>query len=437
MIRSLFAAFFLVCCITACQAATQDDLSTNGNDTRNTATTLVFAENDDDLVLPEGFSVVIAHAGVGKARHLVANSNGDVYVKLSSPKNNHGLVAMGDVNGDGKMDTTVYFGPDFGGTGIDISNGYLYFSSDLAVYRVLLGEDLVPTAEPEIIATGFKADRQHAAKTIALDDMGNLFVNVGAPANACQEEMRTKGSPGMRPCPLLESFAGVWRFDANELDQDHMKDGYLYATGLRHAVAIDWNHGVNELYSVMHGRDQLDQLFPDLYNAQQNADLPGEEFQLLTDGSNHGWPYTYYDWQKGKRVLGPEYGGDGEKEATEKYNKPVYSFPGHWAPNDLHFYKGSQFPEKYRKGAFVAFHGSWNRAPMPQRGYKVSFVAFDGKTPTAAHEDFADNFARKTEISTPSEAEHRPMGLAEAPDGSLYVVDSKEGKLWRIVYTGN
>jgi glucose/arabinose dehydrogenase len=437
MFRSLFAVFTLLCLFTACQAATQDDISSSNSGSEAAVGTLVYADNNDDLMLPEGFSVVVAHEGVGRARHITVNTNGDVYVKLSSPKNNHGLVAMRDVDNDGKMDSTVYFGPDFGGTGIDISNGYLYFSSDVAVYRVLLGDNLVPTAEPELIATGFNAERQHAAKSIALDDNGNLFVNVGAPSNACMEQMRTKGSPGMKPCPILEDFGGVWRFDANKLNQDQTKDGYRYATGMRHAVAIDWNHDVNELYSVMHGRDQLDQLFPDLYNAQQNAELPGEEFQLLTEGANHGWPYTYYDWQKAKRVVGPEYGGNGEDEPTEEYNTPIYSFPGHWAPNDLHFYKGKQFPQKYRKGAFVAFHGSWNRAPMPQRGYKVAFVPFSGNKPSGEHEDFADNFARKTEIATPSEAEHRPMGLAEAPDGSLYIVDSKKGKLWRIVYTGN
>lgn len=416
----------------ACQATAD-----NENATPNTSyESIVFAENNDSLILPEGFKAVVVHEGVGRGRHMTVRNNGDIYIKLSRDVDGHGIAALRDENGDGIAEIVEYFGPSDGGTGIDIYGDYLYFSSDVAVYRYKLDERLVPSSDPELIVGGFTPKRQHASKSIALDGDGNLYVNVGAPANACQEEMRTPGSKGMRPCPLLEEFAGIWRFDANKLNQDQMTDGYRYATGLRNCVAIDWNGQHNELYSVMHGRDQLNQLFPDLFTAEQNAELPGEEFQLLTDGADYGWPYTYYDWQKGKRVLAPEYGGDGEKESEESFDDPVYSFPGHWGPNALHFYSGSQFPEKYRQGAFVAFHGSWNRAPMPQRGYQVAFVPFENNTVAGAHEEFANNFAAKTEIATPSEAKYRPTGLSEGPDGSLYVVDSKMGRVWRIIYTG-
>jgi glucose/arabinose dehydrogenase len=424
----LFAFIFMGC---------NDTSPINSLDEGNTAiSSYAFSENNDELILPEGFRAVVVHEGVGRARHMVARGNGDVYIKLSRPQNGHGMVALRDTDGDGVADETAYFGPDEGGTGIDIYNDFLYFSSDVAVYRLPLGEGLVPEGEPERIAYGFRAERQHAAKTFTFDQQGHLYVNVGAPANACQEEMRTPGSPGMDPCPILEHFGGVWRFDANAKDQ-HQDEAYHYATGLRHCVAIDWDAESNHLYTVMHGRDQLDQLFPEHFNAQQNAELPGEEFQRLTDQSDHGWPYSYYDWQKGKRMQAPEYGGNGEQEAGGDFNAPLYSFPGHWAPNDLLFYKGDQFPASYKNGAFVAFHGSWNRAPMPQRGYNVAFVPFEEGEVSGAHSDFADNFARKAEIASPNDAEFRPMGLAEAEDGSLYICDSKKGRVWRIVYTGN
>jgi mono/diheme cytochrome c family protein len=101
------------------------------------------------------------------------------------------------------------------------------------------------------------------------------------------------------------------------------------------------------------------------------------------------------------------------------------------------FYDGRQFPAKYRGGAFIAFHGSWNRAPRPQKGYNVTFVPFDEKgMPRGTYEVFADGFAGKDEFTVPREARFRPGGVAVGPDGSLYVTDTEKGRVWRIFYTG-
>ena len=115
----------------------------------------------------------------------------------------------------------------------------------------------------------------------------------------------------------------------------------------------------------------------------QNAELPAEEFMQVNAGDDFGWPYCYYDWQQAKVVLAPEYGGDGEgigRCSTKK--DPLIGFPGHWAPMAIAFYYGNQFPASYRDGAFIAFHGSWNRAPLPQQGYRVVFVPFADGRPT-------------------------------------------------------
>ncbi len=111
-------------------------------------------------------------------------------------------------------------------------------------------------------------------------------------------------------------------------------------------------------------------------------------------------------------------------------------FPGHWAPNDLEFYLAEQFPERYHGGAFIAFHGSWNRAPLPQEGYEVVFVPWADGEPGGEHETFADGF-RNDSDEGPQSASYRPVGLAVGPDGSLYVSDSIEGKVWRIVWAGD
>lgn len=397
---------------------------------------LAFSPDNDGLVLPAGFKAVVVADSVGQARHITVRENGDIYVALRSLKNGSGIVALRDTNMDGRADQTKYFG-ETSGTGIDIFADNLYFSSTTEVFRVPLDEDLVPSGQVETVVTGFPEQRSHAAKSFAIDDHANLYVNVGGPSNACMEEARTKGSKGMDPCPQLEWQAGIWMFDATEINQNQQEDGYHYATGIRNAVAIDWNEAVDALYVVQHGRDQLNTLWPDYYTEEDNAVLPSEDFLLVRDGSNFGWPYTYYDGLKNKRMIAPEYGGDGVKTADpDQYDDPILAFPGHWAPNDLTFYKGDQFPERYREGAFIAFHGSWNRAPQPQAGYNIAFVPMSGDLPSGDYEIFADGFPGIESFTAPSDAQSRPTGIAVGPDGSLYISDSVKGKIWRIVYVG-
>jgi glucose/arabinose dehydrogenase len=396
-------------------------------------------QNETGITVPAGFKAEVFADDLGRARHIVVNENGDLYVALQRKNKDGGIVALRDTNGDGEADVIKYFG-DYNGTGIDIYKGYLYFGSDTEIVRYKLDEGkLVPSSEPEIIVTGFGRQSQHAAKSFDFDDSGNMYVNVGAPANACQEQTRAPGSPGMDPCPLLEFHGGIWRFQADQPGQDQRKVGYRFATGIRNAVALAWNPMVKTFYVVQHGRDQLSQLWPEYFTDEQSAELPAEEFFLVKDGMNFGWPYSYYDQIQGKKVLAPEYGGDGKKtDRCENFEKPIMAFPGHWAPNDLHFYTGNQFPDRYKGGAFIAFHGSWNRAPLEQRGYKVVFVPFDGAHPAGSKwEDFATGFPGKKVINSPGEARYRPMGLDEGPDGSLYISDSVKGRIWKVTYTGN
>lgn len=398
---------------------------------------LTFAKDNGGITLPDGFKAVVVAEDVGKARHITTADNGDIYVALSQLHNGHGTAALRDKDGDGKAETVKYFG-SITGTGIQLHNDYLYRSSDTGIVRYKIdSEKLVPSSDPQTVVGGFAKQSQHAAKSFTLDDTGKIYVNIGGPANACQKEMRTPGSAGMDPCPLLKEHAGIWQYDANETGQKAQQDGHRYATGIRNSVALDWNSNEDQLYVVQHGRDQLHSLWPDLYDQKESVAQPGEEFFLVNEGDNFGWPYTYYNWKKEQKMKAPEYGGDGETPAEEdKYKDPVMAFPGHWAPNDLLFYDGSQFPEKYQNGAFVAFHGSWNRAPEPQKGYKVAFVPFDGSKPSGDYTNFADGFAGSKSLQSPSGAKYRPMGLAPYKDGSLLIIESNTGKIWRIIYTG-
>lgn len=386
--------------------------------------------------VPEGFCVIVVADSVGRARHLAVNRNGDVYVALKKANKGGGIAALRDTSGDGRADVIRYFG-DYTGTGIRIHNGYLYFASNGAVLRYRLQEGaLVPAAEPEFVVRGLPAQPEHAAKSFAFDDAGWLYVNIGAPSNACQKQDRTPRSPGLRPCPQLERRAGIWRFAADTLNQT-MSDGERVATGLRHALAIDWNPLDGELYVVQHGRDQLDMLWPERFTAEQNAALPAEEFFRVHEDDNFGWPYCYYDPRQDRKVLAPEYSGDGRKTGRcASHTQPILAFPAHWAPEALLFYTGQQFPRRYRGGAFVAFHGSDDRAPLPQAGYKVVFVPFHNGQPVGTYQDFADGFKGSKILKSPRDARYRAVGLAQGPDGSLYIADSEQGRIWRVLYIG-
>jgi len=387
------------------------------------------AADNDGLTLPAGFIATVVQEGRGAGRHLVVAPNGDIYLGSHS-----GLVAMRDKDHDGKADEIESFG-DVQGTEVRLYKSWLYVSDDVGVYRYALKKgELAPKSAKETVVAGFPKERQHADKTFALDPKGMLYVNVGAPSNSCQEKDRQEGSMGQNPCPLLEHYAGIWRFDGNKLNQTPA-DGYHFATGMRNTVALAWNEQQNALFGVIHGRDSIDTLFPALYNAQDNATRTGEEFHRIVDGANYGWPYAFFDTKLGKRVVAPEYGGDGQKEPPAgKYSNPLVAYPAHWAPNGLLFYSGKNFPAEYQGGAFIAFHGSWNRAPEPQAGYKVVFQPMKDGKPSGDYQVFADGFAGDMADNNPRNARYRPVGLAVGPDGSLYVADSQKGRIWRISY---
>lgn len=373
------------------------------------------------LVLPDGFCAIIVAERVGRVRQLVVLPNGDVAAALAGGP---GAVALlRDSDGDGVADQKKYFG-DEGGTGIRYSDGYLWFAPNSRVirWRWALG-DLTPRAGAETVVDGLPTGG-HAAKGFALLGGDTLVVNFGSETNSCQLDDRSNRSPGHDPCTELEERAGLWRFAANRLHQ-RRKDGVRFATGLRNSLALAVQPETGKLFVAPHGRDQLGQNWG--FRDAQSAELPAEEFMQVEPGDDFGWPYCYFDWQQGKKVLAPEYGGDGSKIGRCADKKlPLIGFPGHWAPMAIAFYDGTQFPAPFRGGAFIAFHGSWNRAPLPQQGYRVVFVPFGADhKPTGQYETFATSARGETQL--------RPAGVAVGPDGSLYIGDEASGTIWRVM----
>lgn len=397
------------------------------------------------LFLPDGFGAITVVDSVGESRHLAVNDNGDIYIKLRITTGDKGNVALRDTNKDGKADVIQRFG-DYPNDGrfaneMRIHKGYLYFSSELVIYRQKLNKgELIPKGKPEILLTDPYPIRWHNAKTLAFDNKGGMYVTFSAPTNACELATQQSGDSsvvikGEYPCSQLDILGGIWRYDDSQMNQKK-SDGRRYATGLRSVVAMTWNEDDNSLYALNHGRDYLNTRAPNYFSEWDNTVLPAEEFMKINRGDDFGWPYTYYDHFKGKRMLAPEYGGDGMKEASG-YTEPLMGMPAHWAPNDMLFYKGGQFPSRYRKGAFVAFHGSVNRNPYPQAGYVVAFIPFKDGKPTKEWEIFADGFTGSDTLAVMQDARYRPMGLAEGPDGSLYISESKKGKVWRVIFQGD
>jgi glucose/arabinose dehydrogenase/cytochrome c5 len=398
--------------------------------------------------LPSGFCATVFADKIGHARQLVVAPDNTVYVNTWSgvyynndkPHEGGFLVALKDTKGSGHADVNVRFGPTFadgahGGTGMWLYKNWLYAELNDRIVRYELKEgEAAPKGKSETVLSGMPITGDHPMHGFAIDKDGNLFVEMGTATNACEKQNRMPHSPGNDPCTELETRGGIWRYDANKTDQV-FSPKERYATGIRNGEGFDFDTS-GRLYVTQHGRDQLHEDWPKLYTAEQGFNLPAEEVVVLKEGANYGWPYCYYDAAQKKLVLAPEYGGDGKKVGEcDKSEPPVAAFPAHWAPNDLKLYKASLFPKAYEGGAFIAFHGSWNRAPAPQGGYNVVFQPLaDGKS-SGDYIVFADGFAGPTK--QPGSARHRPSGLAVGPDGALYITDDVAGRVWRVTYNGD
>jgi glucose/arabinose dehydrogenase/mono/diheme cytochrome c family protein len=404
--------------------------------------------DDSGLKLPAGFCATVFADNIGHARHMVVAPSGVVYVNTWSgryygndkPPAGGFLVALQDKSGVGKADATERFGETVqsggaGGTGIGIYKGSLYAEINDRIVRYALPEgSIVPNRGADTIVSGLPLGGDHPMHPFIISADGTMYVDVATATNSCQLKNRTLKSPGANPCTELETRGGVWRYDANKTNQK-FSTAERFATGIRNAegFAIDSN---GRVFVTQHGRDQLHTNWPDLYKPEQEATLPAEELLLLKPKGDYGWPECYYDSFAQKLVLAPEYGGDGGKTIGVCANKiaPAAAFPAHWAPNAMVRYDQKQFPARYRDGVFIAFHGSWNRAPYPQGGYNVIFQPLAGEHASGQCEVFADGFAGA--VKSPAGAAHRPSGLAVGPDGSLYVSDDIHGRIYRIVYYG-
>jgi len=442
--RHLWSVVALFCAAIAGSSAA----SSQGLPTDVRSATGVCPENDSGLKLPPGFCAIVFADGIGHARHLVVASNGVVYVNTWSgryygndkPHAGGFLVALQDTTGAGKANVNERFGETVqsggaGGTGIGLYKDSVFAEINDKIVRYALSAGSIAPRGPAVpVVTGLPLGGDHPMHPFAIDTDGSLYIDVATATNACQAKNRTPQSPGIVPCTELETRGGIWRYDANKTSQAFSPAG-RFATGIRNAEGFAIT-AADLIFVTMHGRDQLHANWPQFYKPEEEATQPAEELLLLRRDGDYGWPECYYDAIQAKLVLAPEYGGDGGKKVGPCATKhaPIAAFPAHWAPNAMALYDKQQFPAHYRNGVFIAFHGSWDRAPYPQGGYNVVFQSLAGDHASGTCEVFADGFAGA--VKSPGEAQHRPSGLAVGPDGSLFVADDVRGRIYRIVYRG-
>lgn len=443
--KTLAAGGLLASAVTALALAAAD-----AQPSRSASATGGCAGDNGGVTLPAGFCATVFADNLGNVRHIAvaadgtvyANSwNGSSYFRNGVPPPEGFLIALKDSDHDGRADKISRFGTtpaegSKGGTGVGLYKGFVYaeMNDQIVRYPIPAGGG-APTGKAQVVLSGMPLGGDHPMHPFAIDAKGQLFVDMGSATNSCQPRNRQPGVPGADPCTELQTRGGTWLYAADKLGQT-FSPAERYATGIRNGMGLSLDAS-GRLYATQHGRDQLPQNWAKLYpDAKGGAELPAEELMQVRQGGDYGWPECYYDPFQKKLVLAPEYAGDGGKAVGVCAQKiaPVAAFPAHWGPNALAIYNAKAFPAAYQGGAFIAFHGSWNRAPAPQDGFNVVFQPLRNGQASGNYVVFADGFAGPGKAQ--GRATFRPTGVAVGPDGALYISEDTKGRIWKVTYQG-
>jgi glucose/arabinose dehydrogenase len=343
---------------------------------------------DARLRAADGYAVSV-YAEVPKARFLRPTPAGDLLVSV--PREGKVVRLVRDANGDGRPDAqeTLLTGLDKP-HGLDLHDGWLYVGEGSAIARVRY-DDATGRAEGAIerIVTGLPAGGNHWTRTVRIGPDGRLYVTVGSSCNVCLEDD--------------ERRAAMLRFSLDGSAPE------IYARGLRNAVGFDWQPGTGDLYATDNGRDLL------------GDDEPPCELNRVVQGGDYGWPVA-----NGERRLDPDFGAGNEARAAASL-PPAHAFAAHNAPLGIVFLRSESQPPPYRGRALVALHGSWNRTKKD--GYKVVSLAWDADG-SIHEEDFVTGFLVDEDVIG------RPVDVAEAASGAIFVSDDYAGVIYRVSRAG-
>jgi glucose/arabinose dehydrogenase len=350
------------------------------------------APSEAKLTLPPGFRANLFATGLDNARWLQIAPNGDILLAEAEANK---ITLLRDADGDGKAEMKTTFADGFQRPhGMAFANGKFYVADALGIYSFPYkdGDTKVSGPRTQVTEPGaFGKLGGHWTRNLAVDSKGDLYVAIGSNGN-----INDKDDPHR---------AAVSKVVGSKLVQ--------FGTGLRNPVGITFYPGTDDLYVVVNERDgEGDELVNDYLTRVQQGDF-------------YGWPYAYLGQHEEPSLKGKR------PDLVAKAKVPDVLFRSHSAPLGLLFYTGTQFPAQYRSGAFVAHHGSWNAANP--RGYKIVYVPFNNKRPAGGYDNFALGFWTTGEA--PAGVMGRPVGLAQAKDGSLLVADDVGNAVWRISYS--
>ena len=341
------------------------------------------------LKVPAGFTVSLFADRLENPRMMTIAPNGDIFVAQSQAGS---VIVLRDANKDGTPEGKFTYAEGVRGVfGMAFHEGYLYLGrSDSLIRFKYTSGDTKAQGTPEKLAD-LPSNGSHTTRNVIFSSDGKkVWVAIGSGSN------KSAGEPPERAA-------------INEYNPDG--SGHrIFASGLRNPVGLALQPGTNTLWAAVNERDTLgDDLVPDYITS-------------VKDGGFYGWPYSY---------IGSNYDPEHVGKAPDLVKRaivPDVLVPAHSAALGITFYTGTQFPQRYRNGAFVGLHGSWNRS-KPQ-GYKVIFVPFTNGRPGAI-EDFVTGF---TVRESPNEVWGRPVGVTVAADGSLLVADDAGNRIWRVSY---
>ncbi|HYF63068.1 MAG TPA: PQQ-dependent sugar dehydrogenase [Herpetosiphonaceae bacterium] len=338
----------------------------------------------DPLQVPDGFGVGVFQAKLRGPRMLALGPDGAIY---AAERGAGRVVRLPDRDGDGLADGVepVADNLDAPSSLAFFEDGSLYVAETTRVLRLGAPDGQGVFGERATVIDGLP-DGGHNTRTLLFSpDWSTLYVSVGSSCNVCAEDD--------------ERRASIMAYSPDG------SGGRVHAKGLRNAVGLAWRPGGAELWATNNGRDLL------------GDDQPPETVNAVTGpGLDFGWPRCHAD-----RISDPEFGG---AQACDGVAAPAVEMQAHSAPLGLAFGAATAFPEPYRSGLFVAFHGSWNRSEPT--GYKVVFIPLDGDKAGPVR-DFAAGW-----LKADGTVWGRPVDVLAGADGSLYVSDDAGGVIYRI-----
>ncbi len=375
-------------------------------------------------IAPKGFAVSQYATGFQNPRWMYVTPNGDVLVAESNSNYNLLEKAGAIIKGASKADDLSHSAdritllrdnnkdgiPDEKDTLLTADNGlnqpfgmliignWLYVANTDAVLRFPYkkGQTKIMGKGQKIVdlpgGKGFRANRHWTRNIISNAKNTKIYISVGSSSN------------------VAENGIDKERLRANILEMNPDGSGLrIYASGLRNPVGMGWAPGTSTLYAAVNERDELgDDLVPDY--------LTG-----VKQGAFYGWPYSYYGAHVDVRVK------EQRPDLVKRAVVPDVDLASHTASLGLAFYNKKSFPEQYQGGAFIAQHGSWNRAVLA--GYRVVYVPFKNGKPTGRPQEFLTGFVADLAAD---KVYGRPVGLAVLPDGSLLVADDASNVIWRV-----